>query len=69
VKDADQTVDRRDDQGQRPAPDAINTGLFAFFGEMTGVERLTFWACFTGWTLDATDFMIYPLVIGTIVRL
>ncbi len=69
MNDANQTVRQWDGQGPSTTPRAGNTGLFAFFGDMTGVERLTFWACFTGWTLDATDFMIYPLVIGTIVPL
>ncbi len=26
-------------------------------------------ACATGWALDGMDFMIYPLVIGTIIKL
>ena len=57
--------------GQVPSlgASADDTGLFTFYGKMTGVERLTFWACFSGWTLDATDFMIYPLVIGTLLPL
>ena len=32
-------------------------------------ERRTFWACASGWALDGMDFMIYPLVIGTIIAL
>jgi MFS family permease len=32
-------------------------------------ERRTFWACAAGWALDGMDFMIYPLVIGTIIAL
>src|SRR5258708_26485244 len=32
-------------------------------------DRRTFWACATGWALDGMDFMIYPLVIGTIIAL
>ena len=60
---------READQIQSVTAGAGNTGLFAFFGEMTGVEKLTFWACFAGWTLDAADFMIYPLVIGTLLPL
>jgi MFS family permease len=47
----------------------VNTGLTAFYGEMTKMERRTFWACFAGWVLDGMDFMIYPLVIGTIINL
>ena len=36
---------------------------------MTPTERHTFWACAAGWGLDGMDFMIYPLVIGTIIKL
>jgi MFS family permease len=51
------------------AVEPANTGLTAFYGEMTKMERRTFWACFAGWVLDGMDFMIYPLVIGTIINL
>ena len=54
-------------------PDArdfpADTGLTAFYREMTLPERRTFWACFSGWVLDGMDFMIYPLVIGSIIAL
>ncbi len=46
-----------------------DTGLTAFYREMTFSERRTFWACFSGWVLDGMDFMIYPLVIGSIIAL
>jgi len=46
-----------------------NTSLDAFYKDMTAPERRTFWACFAGWSLDAMDVMIYPLVIGTIITL
>lgn len=46
-----------------------DTSLLAFYRDMNVPERRTFWACFTGWTLDGMDFMIYPLVIGTIITL
>ncbi len=46
-----------------------DTGLTAFYREMTLPERRTFWACFAGWVLDGMDFMIYPLVIGSIIAL
>lgn len=46
---------------------AERTGLTEFYGELTPVERRTFWACFAGWILDGMDYMIYPLVIGTII--
>ena len=53
-----------------PAVAAIeDTSLTAFYRDMTGAERRTFWACATGWALDGMDFMIYPLVIGTIIKL
>lgn len=40
-----------------------------FYRSMTKSERRTFWACFSGLALDGLDFMIYPLVIGTIISL
>ena len=46
-----------------------NTGLTAFYSDMTPPERKTFWACAAGWALDGMDFMIYPLVISTIIAL
>src|SRR5258708_28362238 len=36
---------------------------------MNTPERRTFWACAAGWALDGMDFMIYPLVIGTIITM
>ncbi len=44
-----------------------DTSLTAFYRDMNLNERRTFWACATGWALDGMDFMIYPLVIGTII--
>ncbi len=46
-----------------------DTSLTAFYRDMTVPEKRTFWACATGWALDGMDFMIYPLVIGTIIKL
>src|SRR5246500_4253266 len=46
-----------------------DTSLLAFYRDMNLPERRTFWACASGWTLDGMDFMIYPLVIGTIIAL
>ncbi len=46
-----------------------DTSLTAFYRDMNEPERRTFWACATGWALDGMDFMIYPLVIGTIIKL
>jgi MFS family permease len=44
-----------------------NFGLAAFYKDMTEQERRTFWGCWMGWALDGLDFMIYPLVAGTII--
>jgi MFS family permease len=46
-----------------------DTSLLAFYRDMNLSERRTFWACAAGWSLDGMDFMIYPLVIGTIITL
>ena len=49
-----------------PIPD---TSLSAFYKDMNPPERRTFWACFYGWAMDGMDFLIYPLVIGTIIAM
>lgn len=46
-----------------------DTSLVAFYHDMNTSERRTFWACAAGWALDGMDFMIYPLVIGTIIAM
>ena len=46
-----------------------NAGLITMYREMTLQERRTFWGCFAGWSLDGMDFMLYPLVIGTLIAL
>jgi MFS family permease len=46
-----------------------DASLQAFYRDMAPPERRTFWACFMGWLLDGMDFMIYPLVIGTVIGL
>jgi MFS family permease len=46
-----------------------DTSLLAFYRDMNLPERRTFWACAAGWALDGMDFLIYPLVIGTIIAL
>jgi MFS family permease len=46
-----------------------DTSLLAFYRDMNEPERRTFWACAAGWALDGMDFLIYPLVIGTIIAL
>jgi MFS family permease len=46
-----------------------DSSLLAFYRDMNLPERRTFWACAAGWALDGMDFMIYPLVIGTIIAI
>src|ERR1700682_3421183 len=46
-----------------------DTSLLAFYRDMNLPERRTFWAGAAGGALDGMDFMIYPLVIGTIIAL
>lgn len=52
---------------ERAYPDNAGHGLTEFYADLTSAERRTFWACFGGWVVDGIDFMIYPLVIGTII--
>jgi MFS family permease len=42
-------------------------GLAEFYAVLAPAERRAFWACFGGWVVDGIDFMMYPLVIGTII--
>src|SRR5262245_23732279 len=44
-----------------------DTSLAAFFREMEPAERRTYWACATGYALDGFDFMVYTLVLGTVI--
>jgi MFS family permease len=54
-------------QGRAQAVEIEDTRLSAFYRGMNPPERRTFWACFMGWALDGLDFMIYPLVLSTII--
>jgi MFS family permease len=58
-----------DPSGTIEAVKIEDTSLLAFYRDMNLPERRTFWACASGWALDGMDFMIYPLVIGTIITL
>lgn len=52
---------------QRTSPSsASNSPLLAAYAAMTIVETRTFWACASGWALDAMDLMMYSLVITII---
>ena len=44
-----------------------DTSLAALFREMEPTERRTYWACATGYALDGFDFMVYTLVLGTVI--
>jgi MFS family permease len=41
--------------------------VFDWFRALSSTERTTFWACFTGWALDAMDVQIYALVMPTLI--
>jgi MFS family permease len=43
--------------------------MFSFYGAMDAKGRRTFWACTGGFAMDAMDFMIFPLIIGTLIAL
>jgi MFS family permease len=53
-----------------PETDIRNSGaVLGWYGELSGKERRTFWACFTGWALDAMDVQLYSFVIVTLTAL
>jgi MFS family permease len=43
--------------------------MFKWFTELTRKEKRTFWACFSGWGLDAMDTQMYALTIPTLIAL
>lgn len=42
-------------------------GFFSFYVDLPASGRRGFWACAGGFAMDAMDFMIFPLVIGTLI--
>jgi len=40
--------------------------VLGWYQELSAKERRTFWACFSGWALDAMDVQLYSLVIATL---
>jgi MFS family permease len=40
-----------------------------WFTSMKPTERQTFWACFTGWALDAMDVQLYAVIMPTLIAL
>ena len=43
--------------------------MATWFTELNLRERRTFWACFTGWALDAMDVQLYAVVMPTLIAL
>jgi len=43
--------------------------LANWFSQMSSKEKKTFWACFSGWSLDAMDVQIYAVVMPTLIGL
>jgi MFS family permease len=43
--------------------------MLTWFTELTKSEKRTFWACFSGWGLDAMDTQMYALTIPTLMAL
>jgi MFS family permease len=43
--------------------------MTTWYTSLKAPERRTFWACFTGWALDAMDVQLYALVIPTLIAL
>jgi MFS family permease len=43
--------------------------MFKWFTELTKKEKRTFWACFSGWGLDAMDTQMYALTIPTLIAI
>ena len=41
----------------------------SWFGQLNVREKRTFWACFTGWALDAMDVQLYAVVMPTLIGL
>lgn len=51
------------------AVEVDNSGMAAFYRDMTLPERRTMLACALGYALDGLDFTIYTLVLGTVIAL
>lgn len=43
--------------------------MFKWYTELTQPEKRTYWACFSGWGLDAMDTQMYALAIPTLIAL
>ncbi|HEY4352859.1 MAG TPA: MFS transporter [Paraburkholderia sp.] len=43
--------------------------MFSWYKDLTKPEKRTYWACFSGWGLDAMDTQMYALAIPTLIAL
>jgi MFS family permease len=43
------------------------TIMFNWYQQISGKERKTFWACFSGWALDALDVQVFSLAIPALI--
>jgi MFS family permease len=43
--------------------------MFKWYSELSKPEKRTYWACFSGWGLDAMDTQMYALAIPTLIAL
>jgi hypothetical protein len=41
--------------------------MFSWYRQVTAKERKTFWACFSGWALDALDVQMFSLAIPALI--
>lgn len=41
--------------------------MFSWYRQVSGLERKTFWACFSGWGLDALDVQMFTLAIPALI--
>jgi MFS family permease len=41
--------------------------MFHWYKQISGKERKTFWACFSGWALDALDVQVFSLAIPALI--
>src|SRR5262249_20259691 len=67
LTDEEGTAMNSSEQVLAQAPDEKSGGLFYFYRAADAKARRTFWACTGGFAMDAMDFMMFPLIIGTLI--
>lgn len=63
------TISASNPRGATKRAAVEDTSFTGFYSNMSAPEKRTLWACAAGWGLDGMDFMIFPLVIGTITKM